>query len=473
MKNKKRTGFIIAGATVITGLVIAGVSIYANAAIKVNSFTVEKNDVSQEVELNGKFESDLTETMYANTNGLVKNVHVKVGDTVKKGDLLISFDEERIDYLMAVAEYDNQSCLGNYSNSIEMGNRTQALYNEANVNLGVLNQQIVDTQNRILELEKKIAARRAAFAGEGAALQKSIIDTTSSIQEQAADTEKKDDTDYSEQLANLQKLAQGSAYNQQYDEEILKMQEEINRLTADLTNYKEYKAEMTSQKAATATSRMTEGQKEQLEAMKAQSELTTEDTLKNLELAKDGIRAEFDGIVTGINVEEGSEVSRGMSLISVASTNDIIVKCNANKYDIMSIEEGQNATVRYNNKEYTGSVSRIERIAGGDGNSVGVGVEVKIDNPDDAVILGMDVKSKINIAAVEGVLAIPREAYVEEDNESYVFVLKDKKASRKKVEAGVKNDDMIEVVSGLSEGDVVIWNEESEIKEGMDVRSTQ
>ena len=469
MKNKKKAGFIIAGAATITALVAAGVTMYVNAAIKVNSYTVELSDVSQEIELNGKFESELTETMYANANGLVKDVHVKVGDAVKKGDLLISFDEERINYLIAVAEFENQSCMGNYSNSVEMSNRTQSLYNEANANLDYLNQQIVDRQTRILELERKIADRRASFAGEGAALQKSIIDTTNKI----ADKDEKDETDYEEQLANLQKQAQGSAYNQQYDEEIRKMQDEINRLTTDLSNLQTTKAEMTSQKAATETSRMTGGQMEQLEAMKASSELTTEETIKNLEAAKDGIRAEFDGIVTGISVEEGAEVTRGMSLVSVASTNDIIVKCNANKYDIMSIEEGQNATVRYNNKEYTGSVSRIERIAGGDGNSVGVGVEVKIDNPDDAVILGMDVKSKINIAAVEGVLAIPREAYVEEDNESYVFVLEDKKASRKKVEAGVKNDDMIEVVSGLSEGDVVIWNEESEIKEGMDVRSTQ
>lgn len=470
MKNKKKAGFIIAGAATITALVAAGVTMYVNAAIKVNSYTVELSDVSQEIELNGKFESELTETMYANANGLVKDVHVKVGDAVKKGDLLISFDEERINYLIAVAEFENQSCMGNYSNSVEMSNRTQSLYNEANANLDYLNQQIVDRQTRILELERKIADRRASFAGEGAALQKSIIDTTNKI----ADKDEKDETDYEEQLANLQKQAQGSAYNQQYDEEIRKMQDEINRLTTDLSNLQTTKAEMTSQKAATETSRMTGGQMEQLEAMKASSELTTEETIKDLEAAKDGIRAEFDGIVTAINVTEGAEVSRGMNLIDVASSEDIIAKCNANKYDIQSIEEGQTATIHYNNKDYTGEVTRIERIAGGEaGTSAGVGVEVKLDAPDDAIILGMDVKSKINVAAVEGVIAVPKAAYVEEDNGSYVFVLKDKKASKKKVEAGVKNDDMIEIVSGLSQGDVVIWNEEAEIKDGMDVRSTQ
>ena len=470
MKNKKRAGFIIGGATVLCAAAIAGVGIYANAAMKVSSFTVGRNDLSQEIELNGNVASELSQTFYAGAAGKVKTVHVKVGDSVKKGDLLVSFDEERIDYLIALAELDAQSVSGNYSNTIEMGNRTQALYNEATINLGVLNQQITDTQNQILDLEKRIADKKAAYAGEGAALQKSIIDTNEKI----AEADEKDDTDYEAQLANLQKLAQGSAYNQQYDSDILKMQEELNRLSADLAHYKEYKAEMTSQKASTATARITAGQKEQLEAMKAVSELTTEETIKNLEAAKEGIRAEFDGIVTAISVEEGEEIANGMSLVTLASSDDIIVKCTVNKYDILSIEEGQITSSKIGNTEYTGKVTRIEKITGADaGTTPGVGVEVKLDNPDDSIILGLDTKTKVNVAAVEDKLCIPRSAAVEEDGKTYVFVEKEKKAVRKTIETGVKNDDMIEVTSGLNEGEVVVWNEETEIKDGMDIRISQ
>ena len=98
-------------------------------------------------------------------------------------------------------------------------------------------------------------------------------------------------------------------------------------------------------------------------------------------------------------------------------------------------------------------------------------MEVRLDQPDDSIILGLDVKSKVSVAAAEDTICIPKNAAVEEEDGTYVFVEKDKKAVKKSVETGVKNDDMIEITSGLNEGDVVIWNDDAEIKEGMDVKS--
>ncbi len=161
-----------------------------------------------------------------------------------------------------------------------------------------------------------------------------------------------------------------------------------------------------------------------------------------------------------------------MSLVTVASSDDIIVKCSVNKYDILSIKEGQIVSTKIGNTDYAGTVTRIEKIAGADnGSTPGVGVEVRLDQPDDSIILGLDVKSKVSVAAAEDTICIPKNAAVEEEDGTYVFVEKDKKAVKKSVETGVKNDDMIEITSGLNEGDVVIWNDDAEIKEGMDVKS--
>ena len=38
------------------------------------------------------------------------------------------------------------------------------------------------------------------------------------------------------------------------------------------------------------------------------------------------------------------------------------------------------------------------------------------------------------------------------------------------VEIGVKNDDNVEVISGLSEGDTAIWNDTQELTDGMSVK---
>ncbi len=460
MKKKKRAAAIIAGATAVSALVVTGVTLYVNAATKVSSFTVSRDSIGQEIELNGTIQSDLSKTSYAAVDAKVAKVYVKVGDSVKKGDLLVSFDEDRIEYLKSMAEYQAQVSEGNYSNTIEMGNRTQALYNEATTNLAVLNRQIADTEAAILARQHELTELKAKLAGDGAKIQIALID-------------KAGDASASGEVKDLQKEAENNAYAQQANSEIIRLTEEINRLSADLAGFKEYKAEMVSQKAASTASRLTAGQKELMEASKAQSELTTEETLKNLELAKDGIRAEYDGIITGIDVEEGAEITRGMSIVTVASSNDIIVKCSVNKYDILSIKEGQIVSSKIGNTEYTGKVNRIEKVAGADGSTPGVGVDVKLDQPDDSIILGLDVKSKVHVAAAEDTICIPKSAAVEEEGSTYVFIEKDKKAVKKVVETGVKNDDMIEIVSGLNEGDVVIWNEETEIRDGMDVKSTR
>lgn len=457
-KSKKRTAFIIGGVAAAAVIGFTGISIYANAATKVNSYVVENSDISQVLELNGTIKSDNIKTEYANIDGKIAKVNVKVGDAVKKGDLLISFDEERTNYLIAMAEYDAQSTLGNYNNSVEMGNRTQALYNEATTNLTVLNQQIADTEAAIAEKQKQLTEKKAKLAGEGVRIQVDMMD-------------KATDPNASEEYKKLQKESLNNAYAQEANDEIVRLQQEIADLNMQLANFKEYKAEMTSQKAATQTSRMTSGQREQLDAMKAASELSKEETIKNLEASRDGIRAEFDGIITSINVEEGAEVARGMQLFTLESSNDIVIKCAVNKYDIVSVKEGQSAEVTIGRNNYTGKVVRVEKMVGSDASlATGIGVDILLDNPDGEIILGMDVKPRLSCAAAEDVISIPKEALNEEDDDAYVFVVENKKATQKKVETGIRNDDMIEVTSGLCAGDTVVWNSDANLKDGMEVK---
>ena len=168
-------------------------------------------------------------------------------------------------------------------------------------------------------------------------------------------------------------------------------------------------------------------------------------------------------------VEEGSLVTAGTSIITVDSIDDVCIRCSANKYDIMNIEEGQKVNVSILNKDFTGEVTRKEMIAGSDATSAGVGVDVTLDDTD-GIILGLDVKARVNTASLSEVISVPKEAVVSEDDGDYVFISKDKKAIKTSVETGIKNDDQIEIVSGLKEGDVLVWCNEKELKNGEDVR---
>ena len=102
------------------------------------------------------------------------------------------------------------------------------------------------------------------------------------------------------------------------------------------------------------------------------NEISSSEKLEDLEAAKEGIKADFDGIVTEINVTEGSTIGKGTTLFTLKSTNDIVIKSSVNKYDIVNVEEGQPASVTIKNKEYAGKVSRIERMTKESGTGTGI-----------------------------------------------------------------------------------------------------
>ena len=457
LSKKKK---IIAGGLAAVLVVTCLGALNGHAAQSVDTALVTRGTLEQKVELNGFVETDNILKYYSQIDGKIGSINVKKGDFVKKGDVLMTYDEENLDYNIAMADLNAQSQLGSYNNSMQTSGRTAGLYSEANRNLSVLDQQINDTQAAVTQLQKDINSKKAALADEGAKLQVSLIDWA--------------DRPDSEEYENLSKLVQTNAYEQQYNSDLVAMQDELNRLNLQLSACKEYKAEMTSQKASTQMSLMTSGAKEQLEADKAANELASSDKHNRYENAKNGIVAEFDGVVTGIDAVKGSNVANGSLLLTLESSKDIVIRFSVSKYDIENIEEGQSATVKIKNKEYTGKVDRIDRMTSRDaGQTSNVGMEIKLDAPDDDIILGLEAKAVIDTVSIDNVLQIPKGAVYSDTNGEYVYVLRDKKAVKVDVKVGAYNSEMIEIVSGLNESDTVIIAGETEITEGMELEANK
>ena len=457
LSKKKK---IIAGGLAAVLVVTCLGALNGHAAQSVDTALVTRGTLEQKVELNGFVETDNILKYYSQIDGKIGTINVKKGDFVKKGDVLMTYDEETLDYNLAMADLNAQSQLGSYNNSMQTSGRTAGLYSEAKRNLSVLDQQITDTQAAVTQLQKDINSKKAALADEGAKLQVSLIEWA--------------DRPDSEEYENLSKLVQTNAYEQQYNSDLVAMQDELNRLNLQLNACKECKAEMSSQKASTQMSLMTSGAKEQLEADKAANELASNDKHNRYENAKNGVVAEFDGVVTSIDAVKGSNVANGSLLLTLESSKDIVIRFNVSKYEIENIEEGQSATVKIKNKEYSGKVDRIDRMTSRDaGQTSNVGMEIRLDAPDDDIILGLEAKAVIDTVSIENVLQIPKGAVYSDTEGEYVYVLRDKKAVKVDVEVGAYNSEMIEIVSGLNESDTVIIAGETEITEGMELEANK
>jgi len=458
MKHKK----LVIGTCIVVAAAVGGLSVTASAGTAIKTAVAQTGKLDCELELNGKVESLSEKKYYSKISGRIGSVNVKEGDFVKKGDILVSYDMDDITKEQTLTELDAVADQGGYDDVNQSKGRVAGLYGEAKNSIAELEQQITMTEAVLITTQKELTDRKSALSARGAQLQADLAGCVADEDDDPKDVQKARE-DIERQIAQNQ-------HDQLYDPEIVKKQDEINYLNYLMTSYKDKKSVMESQKAATQLNLQTKGGKEKLEAVKAADDLVNETKLKDYAEASAGIRADFDGVVTKLSVSEGSSVSAGQELVQIQSLEDTAVVCYVNKYDIINIEEGQTASAHIKNKDYACHVTRIEKKTSEDGTTPGVRVEMKIDEPDDAIILGIECKIKVRTAMLAYALLVPTDALCSDDEGDYVFVIKENRAEKRTVVTGVRNDDMAEIVEGLQAGETVGWDEMTELTDGQKVK---
>lgn len=215
---------------------------------------------------------------------------------------------------------------------------------------------------------------------------------------------------------------------------------------------------------------VTDAAKAQMQATNNIAELEAASLEELLEKGKQGLQAEFSGIISKADVSQGSAASQGMELITVASNEEVAVNVTVSKYDYDKLKEGQKAAVTIADHTYKGTVSRISKMA--TTNEKGAPViwaEVKIDNPDDNIFLGVEAKVSIETGSAKGVVSVPANAVNTGKDSTFCYVVRDGVIARQDVETGISSSEYTEIKSGLKLGDSVISELPDGFTEGMKV----
>ncbi len=177
------------------------------------------------------------------------------------------------------------------------------------------------------------------------------------------------------------------------------------------------------------------------------------------EIRKNTIYAPFAGEVTNIAKEVGENASVGERVVSILGENKLEVVLQVSELDVSRLVSGAEVKIKIDalpGEEFVGTLSTINsRDTEIDGVPVYEAfVELKAD---DRIKTGMSATGSINIANKEGVLAIPNYFVKKVENKNIVLVNTSKgKTTEKEVTLGlVGSDSMVEVISGLSEGDII------------------
>lgn len=428
----------------------------ANTKPMVYTSEVTRGDIEQTINTSGAVASNEVRTYFAPVSIEIGKINVNTGETVKKGSPVLTYDETDLANEKRTAELKLQANEGSYKSSVQKNNESLGDLGEANVNLGVLEQQITDIDNHIKDLQRQVDDKKAALAHEGALLQISLIDWA--------------DHPDSDEYENLQKLVQLNTYEQSNNEQIRAWEEEIKTYTDMLNNCKEYKSEMKSQQSSAESTKLNAGGKEELEAKNEMENITSQETLNAIQETENGILAEFNGVVTEMNAVEGKTPAVGEQLFKLESTEDVKVSISVSKYDLEKIKEGQKAVVTIGGNTYEGEVSKIDKMAtkNNSGASV-VNADIKILNPDENIFLGVEAKISVSTSKSEAALLVPFSAVNTDMEGSFVYAVENGVIVKKPVQTGISSDLDVEIIEGLNEGDQILTEVNSNIMEGMEV----
>jgi HlyD family secretion protein len=172
-------------------------------------------------------------------------------------------------------------------------------------------------------------------------------------------------------------------------------------------------------------------------------------------------------------VEKGSFLQPGMGLVELGDTDDLYIQSDILVSEIAEVKEGQQVRITNTDLgiETTGRLTKIHPNAFSKISDLGVEQKrIKVDIEMDSIPMGLrpgyDLKIMIIIDSSEETLLIPENSVFTIDHKDHVFVVENGTATLREVETGIRSGREVEVLSGLSQGDVVIQSPDSELEEG-------
>lgn len=446
--------------------------------------TVESKDLTIEVEAEGVFAATESEEVALRpdvwTAFKVKQAAAH-GARVRKGDVLVEFDDTDIEKAIAERSLQLQS---------------------GEVKLMEAEEEFPRTE-RSIELDYEIAQRNYDEIRDE---HKRFQDVMRKLSEKLADyylkTAKQDLENSREELTQLQKMYEADELTEETEEIVLKRQKfqvelaefslEYSQINRDYTidvaiPQREQSLQTAVEKARIAWERAKmartlglSGERYDLDALReararsvdSHAKLVADRALMKLRAPCDGV-AYYGRCVDGRWNEVGSmeaklvpfgSVPPNSVVMTIVQPRPLVVETSIGEKEFPTVKEGQTATIAPAADSEIKLKAKVEQIADvpGSGNKFSVQIELADENDaPDWLMPGMTCKASIVTYEAEDAIVIPADllqTYADDKDKKYVMVLeKDAdKPVRRDLKLGKTKEKDVEVLRGLTKGDRIV-----------------
>jgi len=235
---------------------------------------------------------------------------------------------------------------------------------------------------------------------------------------------------------------------------------------------------------AEAAVQQAEAMKKQLDAAVVQAEAGYNQAATQYKLAGEGVRAAGQavdnctvtapvaGVITTLTAQKGEMVSQAMPAVVITCTDELIISTSIAEGFVGRIHEGAPAEV-YIKAVTSGAFKGVVKTVVPSPNmgQTTYPVEISLKGNTEDIKPGMFAEIYLVSESAKDVLTVPSDAVlIKSGKQSLAVLTADNKVVFKEIETGLDNGELVEIRSGITEGDTVIYEGQHYVSEDSTVR---
>lgn len=496
--NTKKIVWAVIAVILVVAIVVGIMLIKSSKSkVDVSLTTISTDTIVQTVSSTGEVSSGLNKDYTAGSIATVKEVFVKVGDQVKKGDKLATFDTSNLDMQVANLNTSYKEALAAYNTAVENQNNAKQQLVIVNSTIDTLNDEIaqVEAEMAAAAQETPVPGQSSQYAEGGSGIGDIIGGGSGSIGSGTGSSSSQFQEQIDELINTIKELQESiEGINDRVDELTAQLESlaagvnEIDPNSVKLTALQIELAGLTAQKelySIIAQGNTVNAQKQLVNTTKQAL-----DTVSSAQQSLDaGWTADFDGTITACSITAGGQTTALENGITLENMDTRVVTISLGEYDVKKVKVGMQATVKTAYGTYSGEVATIAPTAtGGNESSImdsvgsmagisglssltaqGAGVEctILVAEPDDDIIIGFNADVEIQTGTYSQVPCVPIESIILEKEGTYVYLYneEDETVTKTAITTGATSDTSYEVLSGLSAGQKIVTTPQTDYKE--------
>ncbi|GFZ31905.1 hypothetical protein CSC2_24310 [Clostridium zeae] len=450
--NKRKNIITLIGVIILIGTAFSFFQFKKNKSnnISVKTIIVTKEDIKSYLNTTGVVKAKNIKDYYG-SQLKVTGINFKIGDKVKKGDILMSFDTSDMQNAAKQAKLQYDSAVLQRQDLLNQNAKISGKIND-------LDSEIVAVKSKIEQL--KLDKNTVNSYG--------FINTVSALKDKITNKEKK----YSKEATNI--LDSNGQPSEMAQTDGSSSVDGLQQLSKALTTLETQKNSIQP---------ISEEKLKQMDNTVALAKIAFESANSRLRYMPENLIADFDGTVTALNATIGSIVNPASAALTIEDLENLKVIVSLGKSDIDKVKMGQTATIRSNGKEYDGKISFISpsgkkgvtgigMMAATTNSDVTMDTEIELDKSDESLKAEFGVDVDVLLAERNSVITVPMEAIKAVKGGRYVVYTVDanRKVSEREVKLGIQSEINSEILSGINIGERIILNPSTTIRDGITVK---